>query len=126
MVASVVRDHPNRPFPDLRQTRGGSCEARVLRVRDYGDDEIHVARAAKDRVTKGLIRGLKSRNIKTVPAVEFMLTDWLNEHVTSETRFQRPDSPLFPNPDGRGARWWSETSMRRTWGSAAKKAGVGA
>lgn len=30
--------------------------------------------------------------------------------------------PLFPNPDGRGERWWAETSMRRTWGSAAKKA----
>jgi integrase len=99
-------------------------EARVLRVRDYGDDEIHVARAAKDRITEGLIRGLKSRNTKTVPVVDFMLSDWLTEHVTSEARLQRPDSPLFPNPDGRREGWWSETAMRRTWGSAAKKAGV--
>jgi hypothetical protein len=27
------------------------------------------------RTTEGLIRGLKSRNIKTVPVVDFMLTD---------------------------------------------------
>ena len=39
----------------------------VLRVRDYENDEIRVARAAKDRITGGLVRGLKSRSVKAVP-----------------------------------------------------------
>ena len=99
-------------------------EARVLRVRDHENDEIRVARAAKDRITGGLVRGLKSRNVKTVPVVDFALYDWLSEHVTPERRLQSPDGPLFPNPDAAGEGWWSETSMRRTWSRACQGAGV--
>jgi site-specific recombinase XerD len=96
----------------------------VLRVRDWNGDEVHVSRAAKDRKTGGLVRGLKSRNIKTVPAHEWPLRDWLEEHVSAERRLRDPDGPLFANPDGHGEGWWSEAAMRRTWAAACKAVGV--
>jgi integrase len=98
-------------------------EARVLRVCDWSEDELRVARAAKDRRTGGVVRGLKSRNAKTLPCHEFPLRDWLEEFVTSERRIAEPDGPLFVNPDGRTG-WWSETAMRRTWATACAKVGV--
>jgi integrase len=100
-------------------------EARALRVRDWdGADEIRVARAAKDRLARGEVRGLKSRNSKVVPADEFTLRDWLAEFVPPERRLADPDGPLFANPDGHEGGWWSETAMRRTWARACDRAGV--
>src|SRR5690606_36062443 len=61
-------------------------EVRVLRVRDWdpATKEIRVSRAAKDPRVGGVVRGLKSRSAQTVPANEFPLHDWLDEHVTAE------------------------------------------
>lgn len=99
-------------------------EARALRVRDWLGDDIRVARAAKDRLARGEVRGLKSRNVKTVFAGEWPLGDWLLEHVSAERRLADPDGPLFANPDGHEGGWWSETAMRRTWAKACREVGV--
>ncbi len=111
-------------FYFLAQTAARPSEARVLRVKDWAGDEIEVSRAAKDRKTGGIIRGLKSRNIKTLPVHEWPLRDWLDQHVSKERQLSDPDGPLFVNPHGREKGWWSETSMRRTWATACKKVGV--
>ncbi len=123
-VLAQISWHKRGLFYCLAYALVRPSEARVLRVRDYANDEIRVARAAKDRLTGGLVRGLKSRNVKTVPVVDFALHDWLAEHVTPERRLSSPDGPLFPNPDAAGEGWWSETSMRRTWATACERAGV--
>lgn len=102
-------------------------EARALRVRDwvFPPNELRVSRAAKDRITKGEVRGLKARNTKVVPVMDFMFFDWLDEHIDrAERRLSDPDGPLFKNPDGHEDGWWSETAMRRTWGKACERAGV--
>jgi hypothetical protein len=39
---------------------------------------------ARDRITGGLVRGLKSRNVKTVPVHEWPLRDWLDQYVSKE------------------------------------------
>ncbi len=98
-------------------------EARVLRVRDLAGDSIRVSRAAKDRKTGGVVRGLKSRNAKVVP-VDLTLDLWFGEYLPLERTLEDPDGPLFVNPDGRKQGWWSETALRRTWKAAAKRAGV--
>jgi integrase len=98
-------------------------EARALRVRDWEGDDLRVSRAAKDRKTRGTVRGLKSRNTKVLP-VDITLELWLPEFVSAERRIQDPDGPLFVNPDGKLGGWWSETAMRRAWATACKKAGV--
>ncbi len=103
-VLMQISGHKRGVFLCLAYALVRPSEARVLRVRDYENDEIHVARTAKDRITGGLVRGLKSRNVKTVPVVDFALYDWLDEHITAERRLQSPDGPLFPNPDARRAR----------------------
>lgn len=100
-------------------------EARALRVRDWVGAEIRVSRAAKDDHVRGLVRGLKSRNVKTVPLL-IPLDLWLLEFVTAERRLQDPDGPLFKNPDGSEGGWWSKTSLRRTWAAACAKVGVSA
>lgn len=98
-------------------------EARVLRLRDWdGADQIRVGRAAKDNKKGGVVRGLKSRNVKVVP-VEFPLNDWLAEHVPPERRLAEPDSPLFRNPDSPDG-WWSKSALRRAWQAACEKVGV--
>ena len=98
-------------------------EARVLRVRDWTEDELRVERAAKDRKLGGVIRGpKKATGVKTLP-VSARLLDWLKAHVSAERRLAEPDGPLFSNPDGDSG-WWSETSLRRTWGKACTRAGV--
>ena len=98
-------------------------EARVLRIRDWTGNEIRVERAAKDRLVQGLIRGPKKRKGgKTLPVSE-RLGAWLVANVPAERRLERPDDPLFWNPDSRTG-WWSETALRRTWGWACKRAGV--
>jgi integrase len=98
-------------------------EARVLRVRDWTGDELRVERAAKDRRLGGIVRGpKKATGVKTLP-VSGRLRDWLDAHVSAERRLGEPDGPLFVNPDGDSG-WWSETSLRRTWGSACTRAGV--
>lgn len=102
-------------------------EARALRVRDWdpATQQIRVSRAAKDHHVRGVVRGLKSRNAKVVPANEFPLRDWLEEHVTAERRLQDPDGPLFLNPDGReGGGWWGHWSLAHAWRVAAKRVGV--
>lgn len=111
-------------FYFLAQTAARPSEARVLRVKDWAGDEIEVSRAAKDRNTDGVIRGLKSRNTKTLPVHEWPLRDWLDQYVSKERQLSDPDGPLFVNPDGRGEGWWSETAMRRTWAAACAKVGV--
>jgi integrase len=100
-------------------------EARALRVRDWDPEacELRVTRAAKDRRVRGIVRGLKARNVKVLPVVDTELYGWLLEHVPAERRVAEPDGPLCPNPDGHEEGWWSETAMRRTWAGAAKRAG---
>ena len=100
-------------------------EARVLRVRDWQGDDLHVSRAAKDRKIGGLIRGLKKRNVKTVPIPDLWLGDWLYRHVSKERRLSDPDGPLFVNPEGEDKDgWFSESTMRRIWRKACKDVGV--
>jgi len=109
----------------LAETAMRPSEARALRVRDWnGSDEIRVSRAAKDRKTRGVVRGLKARNAKVVPCPVFMLRFWLDEFVTPERRLADPDGPLFPNPDGRLGGWWAEKTMARTWAAACAAASV--
>lgn len=98
-------------------------EARVLRVRDFRNDEIHVSRAAKDKKLNGLVRGLKARNAKTVPVPDMMLGLWLHQYVSDERRLADPDGPLFVNPEG-ADRWFAESTLRRIWRKACAKVGV--
>jgi len=101
-------------------------EARALRKRDWTvqGNELRVSRAAKDRATRGVVRGLKSRNVKTVPIVDNDLTAWLLQRVGTEAILADPDGPLFENPAGHEEGWWSETAMRRVWANACKRVGV--
>ncbi len=111
-------------FMCMAQAMVRPSEARALRVRDWDGDDLHVSRAAKDRRTRGVVRGLKARNVKTVPVHEFPIRDWLEEFVTPGRRLRDPDGPLFVNPDGQLDGWWSETALRRTWAAACKRSGV--
>jgi integrase len=98
-------------------------EARVLRVRDWTADELRVERAAKDRKLGGIVRGpKKATGVKTLPG-SVRLLDWLEAHVSVERRLKESDGPLFSNSDSDSG-WWSETSLRRTWGNACTRAGV--
>jgi site-specific recombinase XerD len=99
-------------------------EARVLRVRDWRDDELRVERASKDRLVRGEIRGPKKRKGVKVLPVMGRLHEWLEAHVPAERRLSDPDGPLFANPDGQAGGWWSETAVRRTWYDACDRAGV--
>ena len=108
----------------MAQTLVRPSEARALRVRDWdGEFALRVARGAKDHRTRGVVRGLKARNAKTVP-VDFFLHDWFLEFVSPKRRLQDPDGPLFRNPDGREGGWWSKSALSYTWQQACKKVGV--
>ncbi len=100
-------------------------EARVLRVRDWIDDEIRVERAAKDRRVLGLVRGTKKRRGAKVVPVAAPVRAWLRRHVSAERRVSDPDGPLFVNPDPQSMTgWWSDTGVRRVWYTACRKVGV--
>jgi len=117
---------PKFPWPEVDEHQPTilSDGLQALRVRDSdGEFALRVARAAKDHRTRGVVRGLKARNAKTVP-VDFFLHDWLLEFVSPERRLQDPEGPLFRNPDGREGGWWSKSALSYTWQQACEKVGV--
>ncbi len=118
-------------FLAMAETLVRPSEARVLRVRDWSDNQLRVVQAAKDHRTVGVRRGLKSRNVKTLPVVSFDLFDvntlhtWLVEHVEkSGRRLSDPNGALFRNPDGREGGWWSKSALAYQWSEACARAGV--
>ena len=99
-------------------------EARVVPVRAWQGEWLHLTTGAKDRLTLGVRRGTKKRKEKVVPVEHPELRRWLEEFCSPERRISDPDGPLFANPDGKLDGWWSETALRRTWINARTKAGV--
>lgn len=129
LQAKVLLAIPNDDrgiFMAMAETLIRPSEARVLRVRDWitATNEIRVARAAKDQRVNGEVRGLKSRNAKTVPIQSFELFNWLARRVSKELQVSKPDAPLFANPDGRNGGWWSVWALDYAWKQACRRVGV--
>ena len=59
VVAGTSCEPKRRAFIALADLLIRPGEARVLRVRDWTGDELRVERAAKDRMTRGVVRGPK-------------------------------------------------------------------
>ena len=110
----MIEDAFRRQLPKSSRGPGG----KPRRPQKRGEDPL------VNDPSRGFVRGLTSRNAKTLPVDEFPLGDWLEEHVSKERRAADPDGPLFVNPDGRSDGWWSEAALRRTWGKACEAAGV--
>jgi len=102
-------------------------EIRALKVDDYQEGKLLIARAVQGPNTSAPVRHTKNRRSAWMPVYDDELRTWIEWRVrfaAAEERL-RGRVALFPNPSGRAKdRRWLSNSMREEWNRAAAKVGV--